>query len=332
MCGQNIFPIYVYDLSTSTVKLCARDHFQGFITANIFTIWAHSLILMYSRDIYWVAMLLAAVSQCVFQIYGFNITSNSLKLRKDLFENMSLKDVIKCLVTSIGSLESTEGHLRASMDELHDEELLRVLKLFFNRAQWEQLRTQQMKELGILSSFFMRSPTLDLSGDPDLATAARSLERVSGRRAEYADRLLNFEMVEERIARKKRNLEALKASFTIHVTAYSAMLKDRKLPGENRQPTKLSLDSNKMLYKDEEKLPPIESKSEHFEIADKPEWVPSNVKYDPNSFYDREFPKSEFADCCVWLRARDIPPTTKEVALFSDPSEAPSFYAEDVIR
>jgi hypothetical protein len=83
------------------------------------------------------------------------------------------------------------------------------------------------------------------------------------------------------------------------------MLKEKKL-GDNRQPKKYSI----------ERLLIMENEHGYFEIPNKPDWVPPNVKYDSKSFYDKAFPKIEFGDSCVWLRAKDIQPTTKRVVFF----------------
>jgi hypothetical protein len=87
-------------------------------------------------------------------VYGYYVTRDSLILNKELFNDTEMKDAIKYLVNSIGSLKTTEGHLIPSMNNIQTEELLRVLKLFFSGKELEKLRTLLMKELKLLPEFF----------------------------------------------------------------------------------------------------------------------------------------------------------------------------------
>eukprot|EP00826_Nyctotherus_ovalis_P020977 TRINITY_DN16686_c0_g4_i2.p1 TRINITY_DN16686_c0_g4~~TRINITY_DN16686_c0_g4_i2.p1 ORF type:complete len:286 (+),score=79.70 TRINITY_DN16686_c0_g4_i2:424-1281(+) len=265
-------------------------------------------------------MLFSAVFQDFTYVYEFFLVYKTLTLSDKLFEGVSMGDMVKCMQNAVGTLENAEGYLRGTNNT--PQALLKALKLFCNVDQWRKVKLQQRKELDLPLGASFNKEDIDLSGEDDqeLLDTASKLELVSGGRVERIEKLKNYERVCEVVGRKSLNLKALAAAFTIQISVHN-IVNVKKSATELRKEEAKVQESITFIKKQEltqegYSVPNLNLR--RLEMGERPEEIPDNVQYDPTSFFDYNFAKGEFNDCCTWIRAKDIPPNDKQLALFSD--------------
>lgn len=320
MAAKKVFPIFVYDPRVSVVKSISRDKHQGLTTGLFLSLWVCSFVLLLPTNASLYFLLFSSVFQNFTYIYEFFLVYKTLTLSDRLFEGVSVGDMVKCMQSAVDTLENAEANLRGANNS--PQALLKALRLFFNVNLWRKVKLQQRKELNLPLGASFSKEDIDLSGEDDqeLLDAAGRLELISGGRVERAEKLKNYARVCEVVGRKSLNLKALAAAFTIQVSVHN-LVNVKKNAMELRKEEAKADESITFIKKQEltqEGYPVPNLNLRKFEMGERPEEIPENVQYDPTSFFDHNFAKGEFNDCCTWIRAKDIPPNDKQLALFSD--------------
>jgi len=323
---KHIFPIFAYDGRTSVIKSISKGRYQGLTTGMFLTIWSHSFMLLCPESTLPYFTVLATVFQKFTCLYEFFLIYKTLTFTDKLFEDMEIGDVIECMKSAIGTLEDSEGYLRTNNCSL--QELSELLKLFLNATQWEKVRLQQRKELSLPFGVSFKKEDFDVADktEQELLRAINKLELVSGEKVEQGEKLRNYESITQIANKKSLNLKALTAAFTSRLSVLNLINEKKALMEQRRE--KVKAENQITFFKregysvEDHSAPNVILRNTIHQLMDnKPEDIPDNVQYDPTSFFDRSFAKGEFNDCCTWIRAKDLPPKDKELALFSDNCE-----------